>query len=98
MKVSELNTPEDVRRWAARIRGERVSETGRALVDLLEKAVIGALNSEGDTGARLYLAVDKLVRASFQADKQHNDNTLEQLRSHLATGAELAASLDEVAH
>ena len=98
-KVSESWSRKDAQRWAQRVRRERVSETGRAMVDLAEQALFDAIdNATAQGSARLYLAVDKLVRASFAADKQHNDNTLEQLRQKLRDGADLARDLEGLAH
>lgn len=98
MKRALPKTEAGIQAWAAAIRRERVSETGRRSVDLAEVALRDAFKAPLAERSRLYLVVDKLLRASFQADKQHNDNTLDRLREHRDAGEALARELKDLQH
>lgn len=90
-----LQSDAEIKRWADDIRAERVSDSGRRLIDLAERALHDALKSEdSDSTAKLYTAIDKLVRAAFQADKQLNDNTMQDLERRRAEGDALAEQLN----
>ncbi|MGH1344342.1 MAG: hypothetical protein ACRBN8_22475 [Nannocystales bacterium] len=88
-----LQTRAQVTNWANELREERISKSGRALIDAAEH-VLHRAREANDTSeaAKLYANVDKFVRAAMQADKAKNDNTLQDLDRRREEGDALAES------
>lgn len=86
-----LKTPAQVRNWAGELRGERISESGRALIDAAEHVMHRAVEqADAAEAAKLYASADKFVRAALQADKAKNDNTLQELERRRGESDDLA--------
>lgn len=88
-----LQTPAQVKIWADELRGERISQSGRAMIDAAEHVLHRAVAlADASEAAKLFANVDKFVRAAMQADKAKNDNTLQDLEQRRAEGDALAES------
>lgn len=89
---------EDVAAWAAKLRDERLNETGRAAIDMLEHVVRRMLKKHPPKAkyapeplAPLAKAADQLLRAAFQADRAGKAQMIRDLRNR-------AKRQDQVSH
>lgn len=81
---------EDVAAWAERVRAERLNDTGRAAVDVLELYVRAAVGwSSVDVLRKLGPVIDKLFRIGLQADQHEAQRYVLWLRKR-AEAAEQA--------
>jgi hypothetical protein len=102
-----LHTAAGVKRWAAELYAERLNDTGRACIELVEEVLLQAIALKGDdpdTKVPLrYLAVrrampdiDKAIRAAIVADKAEAERAMVQLRRRADAQDAIAGALDEM--
>lgn len=80
MKAGLPRKRAEIPAWAERLRAERVNDTGRAVIDILERVVEKLLTAKAEHVASIAKAVDALMRAALQADRASEALGIAELR------------------
>lgn len=93
-----LGTIGQVRQWADELRAERLNNTGRRMVDVVELVAMQLVDARrkgnADAVAKLAAKIESGIRAALAADKGEVDRSMVELRRRAEQQEAMASEFD----